>query len=232
MPARVLVLASVLLGGGLSMLDGTRRIEGVWKGRTKTYDMRGKKFCVIMSGNPYTESGEVFKIPDMLANRADIYNLGDVLGGMEEVFALSYIENSMTSNPVLAPLATRDMADFYCFVDAARGRAFAVTLRGEAKLLTGRLDEELGTQHGIAWSDFVLLEALDAAGGASAPAALAQRMGMTRSRFLLQVLPLEKLGLLARAPAADGQRDLLLRPPGRRLLGEARETAAMVCEAT
>lgn len=106
----------------ISLCDGTRRIEGVWKGQTKTYDMRGKKFCVVMAGNPYTESGDVFKIPDMLANRADIYNLGDVLGGMEEVFALSYIENSMTSNPVLAPLATRDMADFYRFIDKARGR--------------------------------------------------------------------------------------------------------------
>lgn len=107
----------------ISLCDGTRRIEGVWKGQTKTYDMRGKKFCVVMAGNPYTETGEVFRIPDMLANRADIYNLGDVLGGMEEVFALSYIENSMTSNPVLAPLAVRDMADFYRFVDMARGRA-------------------------------------------------------------------------------------------------------------
>ncbi|MEC8811597.1 MAG: DNA repair ATPase [Pseudomonadota bacterium] len=107
----------------ISLCDGTRRIEGVWNGQTKTYDMRGKKFCVVMAGNPYTESGEVFKIPDMLANRADIYNLGDVLSGTEEVFALSYIENSMTSNPVLAPLATRDLADFYLFVDMARGRA-------------------------------------------------------------------------------------------------------------
>ncbi|MBA56303.1 MAG: DNA repair protein [Pseudomonadales bacterium] len=107
----------------ISLCDGTRRIEGVWKGQTKTYDMRGKKFCVVMAGNPYTESGELFKIPDMLANRADIYNLGDVLSGTEEVFALSYIENSMTSNPVLAPLATRDMADFYLFVDMAKGRA-------------------------------------------------------------------------------------------------------------
>ncbi len=106
----------------ISLCDGTRRIEGVWKGQTKTYDMRGKKFCVVMAGNPYTETGEVFKIPDMLANRADIYNLGDVLGGMEEAFALSYIENGMTSNPVLAPLATRDMADFYRFVDKAKGR--------------------------------------------------------------------------------------------------------------
>ena len=97
--------------------------------------------------------------------------------------------------------------------------------------VTARLDEELGTHHGIAWSDFVLLDALDAAGGASPAAPLAGRLGTTRSRFLLQVLPLEKLGLLARAPAADGQRQLLLRPAGRRLLREARETAAAVCEA-
>jgi hypothetical protein len=57
------------------------RIEGVWRGKTRTYDLRGKKFCVVMAGNPYTESGEAFKIPDMLANRADTYNLGDILGG-------------------------------------------------------------------------------------------------------------------------------------------------------
>lgn len=109
----------------ISLCDGTRRIEGVWKGRTKTYDMRGKKFCVVMSGNPYTESGDVFKIPDMLANRADIYNLGDTLGGMEEAFSLSYIENGLTSNPVLAPLATRDMADVYRFVAKAEGKPFS-----------------------------------------------------------------------------------------------------------
>ncbi|MDN6860525.1 DNA repair ATPase [Pseudomonas sp. CAN2814] len=109
----------------ISLCDGTRRIEGVWKGRTRTYDMRGRKFCVVMSGNPYTESGDVFKIPDMLANRADIYNLGDTLGGMQEAFALSYIENGLTSNPVLAPLATRDMADVYRFVAKAEGKPFS-----------------------------------------------------------------------------------------------------------
>ncbi|MCD9029853.1 DNA repair ATPase [Luteimonas sp. BDR2-5] len=106
----------------ISLCDGTRRIEGVWKGRTKTYDIRGKKFCVVMAGNPYTESGEVFKIPDMLANRADIYNLGDVLGGMEDAFKLSYIENSLTSNPVLAPLATRDLADLHLLAERAGGK--------------------------------------------------------------------------------------------------------------
>ena len=111
----------------ISLCDGTRRIEGVWKGETKTYDMRGKKFCVVMAGNPYTESGEAFKIPDMLANRADIYNLGDILGGMDEQFALSYIENSMTSNPVLAPLAIREMDDVYKLIQLAQGKQIATT---------------------------------------------------------------------------------------------------------
>ncbi len=111
----------------ISLCDGTRRIEGIWKGKSKTYDMRGKKFCVVMAGNPYTESGEVFKIPDMLANRADIYNLGDILGGMDEQFSLSYIENSLTSNAILAPLAIRKMADVYKLIDMAKGANIAST---------------------------------------------------------------------------------------------------------
>lgn len=109
----------------IALCDGTRRIEGVWKGRSRTYDLRGRKFCVVMAGNPYTESGEVFRIPDMLANRADVYNLGDVLGGMEDAFKLSYIENCLTSNPVLAPLATRSMDDVYRFIDKVEGRPFS-----------------------------------------------------------------------------------------------------------
>jgi hypothetical protein len=111
----------------ISLCDGTRRIEGVWKDKTKTYDMRGRKFCVVMAGNPYTESGEAFKVPDMLANRADIYNLGDILGGMDEQFALSYVENSLTSNAVLAPLAVREMDDIYKLVGMAQGREIAAT---------------------------------------------------------------------------------------------------------
>lgn len=107
----------------ISLCDGTRRIDGVWQGQTKTYDMRGKKFCVVMAGNPYTESGEVFKVPDMLANRADIYNLGDsLLASGDDSFALSYIENALTSNAVLAPLANRDMADVYALIDRAKGK--------------------------------------------------------------------------------------------------------------
>lgn len=104
----------------ISLTDGQRKIEGVYKGKTKTYDMRGKKVCVVMAGNPYTESGDKFQIPDMLANRADIYNLGDILGDTKDVFELSYIENSLTSNAVLQKLASKSMKDVYAIVKYAQ----------------------------------------------------------------------------------------------------------------
>lgn len=105
----------------ISLCDGSRRVDGVWKGKPKTYDFKGKKFSVVMAGNPYTETGEIFKIPDMLANRADIYNLGDMLSGQKDYFELSYIENSLTSNSVLSQLANRDLSDLYKFIDNAKG---------------------------------------------------------------------------------------------------------------
>jgi hypothetical protein len=74
-----------------------------------------------MAGNPYTESGARFQIPDMLANRADTYNLGDILQGKEQAFALSYLENALTSNAVLAPLASREPADVHKLVAMAGG---------------------------------------------------------------------------------------------------------------
>ncbi|MBM4360068.1 MAG: ATP-binding protein, partial [Deltaproteobacteria bacterium] len=116
-----------LLQKFISLCDAQRRIEGIFRGKTKTYDFRGRKFCVVMAGNPYTESGEAFKIPDMLANRADTYNLGDVLSGKEDAFASSYLENALTSNPVLQPLATREPADVDKMIRMARGEPIAST---------------------------------------------------------------------------------------------------------
>ncbi|MFC4015797.1 DNA repair ATPase [Nonomuraea purpurea] len=110
-----------LLQKFISLCDAQRRIEGVWNGRTRTYDLRGKRFAVCMAGNPYTESGRRFRIPDMLANRADVWNLGDVLSGKEDLFALSYIDNALTSNPVLAPLSGRDRSDVELLVRLAKG---------------------------------------------------------------------------------------------------------------
>ena len=111
-----------LLQKFISLCDGQRRIEGVWRGKTQTYDLRGKKLCVIMAGNPYTESGDKFQIPDMLANRADTYNLGEILDGREEVFALSYVENALTSSPILGPMASRSLPDVHRLIERARGR--------------------------------------------------------------------------------------------------------------
>ncbi|KAF0813877.1 hypothetical protein IGB42_01556 [Andreprevotia sp. IGB-42] len=111
----------------IALCDGTRRIEGLWRGEPRSYDLRGKRFCVVMAGNPYTETGDAFRIPDMLANRADIYNLGDVLSGREQLFALSYLENSLTANPVLAPLANRDPADIGRFLRLAAGDTVPLT---------------------------------------------------------------------------------------------------------
>jgi hypothetical protein len=116
-----------LLQKFISLCDGQRKIEGVWKGQSRTYDLRGKKFCIVMAGNPYTETGTRFQIPDMLANRADTYNLGDILGDSEELFASSYLENSLTSNGVLAPLATRDPGDVQKLVKLARGEDVPLT---------------------------------------------------------------------------------------------------------
>lgn len=105
----------------ISLSDGQRKIEGVYKGNTKTYDFRGKKIVVVMAGNPYTESGDKFRVPDMLANRADIYNLGDILGDSEAEFKLSYIENSLTSNPVLGQLSDKGKEDIYNLIHVAEG---------------------------------------------------------------------------------------------------------------
>ncbi|MEZ5703131.1 MAG: AAA family ATPase [Burkholderiaceae bacterium] len=111
----------------IALADGTRRIEGMWNGEPRSFDLRGKRFAVVMAGNPYTESGDVFKIPDMLANRADIYNLGDVLSGREALFALSYLENSLTANPALLPLSSRDPKDVHLLVQRAQGEEVANT---------------------------------------------------------------------------------------------------------
>ena len=119
--------SSELLQKFISLCDGQRKVEGVWKGKSRTYDLRGKKFCVVMAGNPYTETGTRFQIPDMLANRADTYNLGDILGGNDASFASSYLENALTSNTVLAPLATRDPADVQKLVRLARGEDVPLT---------------------------------------------------------------------------------------------------------
>lgn len=103
----------------ISLCDAQRKIEGVWRGQPRTYDLRGRKVVVCMAGNPYTETGTKFRLPDMLANRADTYNLGDIIGGNAAWFKASYIENAVTANAVLAPLGNRSQKDIRTFLKMA-----------------------------------------------------------------------------------------------------------------
>ncbi|MEC7677796.1 MAG: ATP-binding protein [Planctomycetota bacterium] len=103
----------------ISLCDATRKIEGVRNGRTRTFDLRGRRVAVVMAGNPYTESGERFQVPDMLSNRADVYNLGEIIGESADAFEMSYLENCLTSNSSLAPLATASPQDARSIIQAA-----------------------------------------------------------------------------------------------------------------
>lgn len=97
----------------ISLADGQRKIEGIYNGESKTYDLRSKRFCLVMAGNPYTENGEKFKIPDMLANRSDTYNLGEISGSKTDLFDLSLIENALMSNEYLTRLTHPGMENLY-----------------------------------------------------------------------------------------------------------------------
>lgn len=127
----------------ISLCDAQRRIEGVYKGQARTYDLRGRKVAVVMAGNPYTESGEKFRIPDMLANRADTYNLGDIIGDHGEAFKTSYLENALTSNPTLRDLATRSQEDVYKLIQIAEtGSREGIDF--EANFTTDQIEEMVG----------------------------------------------------------------------------------------
>ena len=131
-----------LLQKFISLCDAQRKVEGVYKGKTRTYDFRGRKVAVVMAGNPYTESGEKFQIPDMLSNRADIYNLGEIIGDTADAFEMSYLENSLTSNPVLAKLAARSQQDVYAIIKMAQRANRGEQATGEGIDLEGNYSLE------------------------------------------------------------------------------------------
>ena len=65
-------------------------------------------------------------------------------------------------------------------------------------------------------------------GGEVPDANLADKLGLFRSRLLARVRPPEKLGWVSRA-VDDADPPLQLSPAGRRLLKDARATAASAC---
>ncbi|MFE2097893.1 DNA repair ATPase [Streptomyces sp. NPDC059468] len=171
-----------LLQQFIPLCDATRRVDGVWEGEPRSYDLRGKRFAVCMAGNPYTESGDRFRVPDMLANRADVWNLGDVLTGKDDVFALSFVENALTAHPLLAPLAGRDRADLDLLVRLASADPTARADRLTHPVPPAELDRVLAVlRHLLAARDTVLK--VNAAYIASAARSAASR---TEPPFRLQ----------------------------------------------
>jgi DNA-binding MarR family transcriptional regulator len=95
-----------------------------------------------------------------------------------------------------------------------------------------KLDDDLGTFHGLGWNDFILLRLLSRSdGGRSAVADLVRPMGLQLSAVTRQLVLMEKTGWIQREGAATGggRGHVVLRPAGRRLLDEALETAGAVC---
>lgn len=100
--------------------------------------------------------------------------------------------------------------------------------------LSLKLDEELGTHHGLSLSDFIALRQIAQAQGGCLPVTdLVRPMGMRLSAVVRMLLPLEKTGLLQREGATGGNvRCVAILPAGRRVLGEALATAVAVCDGT
>lgn len=100
-------------------------------------------------------------------------------------------------------------------------------------LLNRRLDNALGSVHGISFSDFQLLHYLDhAPGGRLRRIDLAERMGLTASGVTRSLQPLEKIGLVTRQSDPRDARIgyAVLSDAGRERLRDARVTAGALCE--
>lgn len=91
-----------------------------------------------------------------------------------------------------------------------------------------KLDDALGTWHGMGLDDFRLLRQLAQAPGGRLPLAdFVRPLGLRPSAVMRQLVLLEKTGHIQREPGHQ----VLLRPAGRSQLAEATETAASICEA-
>lgn len=104
-----------------SLADAQRSIVGIWHGQARTYELRGKRFCLIMAGSLDPNTGDIVKLPSTLTSRADSYDLSMRSQDHETLFARSYLENALTAHPLLAPLATRTPEELDKLIRLAQG---------------------------------------------------------------------------------------------------------------
>lgn len=105
---------------------------------------------------------------------------------------------------------------------SAEALRFGSALYRAHSVLQQCLDERLGDWHGLSLGDFHLLQALEDPPGLALQA-LAGALFQTPAATLRRVQPMEKVGWIERT----GGR-VQLRPAGRQLLAEARQTAEAV----
>lgn len=109
----------------------------------------------------------------------------------------------------------------------------ALRLARAQAVLVRRLDTVLGGHHGISFSDFMLLHYLNRApGGRLRRVDLAERQGLTASGVTRTLLPLEKIGLVARQPDPRDARVgyAVITPAGQALLHNALVSVQQVCD--
>jgi len=107
---------------------------------------------------------------------------------------------------------------------------FVLGLGAAQASLQRKLDDALGTWHGLSLQDFVLLHALGSAPGERLTTAeLEPMLGAQASAVVRQALALGKIGWIAREADASGGRSITLRTPGHRVLKEATETLGAIC---
>ncbi|WP_296224335.1 AsnC family transcriptional regulator [Ralstonia sp. UBA689] len=93
-----------------------------------------------------------------------------------------------------------------------------------------KLDDALGTHYGIDFCDFALLDWLaSTAAGEASLLECVRPVGLPRPAVLKRVRALEKIGLIERQGTDNGRR-IALRPAGKTLVRNARETIGYLCE--
>lgn len=107
---------------------------------------------------------------------------------------------------------------------------FCMAVQRAHASLRFKLDDALGTHYGIDFCDFALLDWLaSTAAGEASLLECVRPVGLARPAVLKRVLALEKIGLIERH-GADKSRRIALRPAGRTLVRNARETINHLCE--
>jgi hypothetical protein len=106
---------------------------------------------------------------------------------------------------------------------------FCLALHRAHASLQLKLDDALGTWHGIGFNDFALLDLLaQTDGGRASILALVRPTGQPQSAVLRQLIVLEKIGLVLR-DGTHGVRQAVLLPAGSALVNAARATADSIC---